>query len=117
MNSRPRRILLQIPAGRCKVEVLIHPEPNGHEEQSPFRAWRQLAKEKRLLCAAVGGIAFAVVLILFQWGIKESLLNSSGLLYSHLKCQLALVNPEYQYVLSTKDVSKRRMYQALGFPG
>lgn len=80
-------------------------------------AWLQLAKEKRSLLAAVGGIAFAVVLMLVQLGFKAALLNSVGLLYSHLRADIALVNPEYQYVVSPKHVSKRRIYQALGFEG
>ena len=86
-------------------------------KQRVFLAWLQLAKEKRRLLAAVGGIAFAVVLMLVQLGFKEALLNSAGLLYSHLEGDIALVNPEYQYLISTKSVSQRRIYQALGFDG
>lgn len=61
-----------------------------------FVAWLQLAKEKRRLLAAVGSIAFAVVLMLVQLGFKEALLKSAGLLPLHL----TLLRILFVYVLT-----------------
>ncbi len=80
-------------------------------------AWLQLAKDKLRLAAAVAGITFAVVLMLVQLGFKETLIESAALLYSHVNADLALINPDYQYILATKNISKRRLYQALSFKG
>jgi putative ABC transport system permease protein len=80
-------------------------------------AWLQLVREKRRLLAAVAGIAFAVILMLLQLGFEEALLGSAGLFHSHLKADLVLISPQYQFLLSSKSITERRLYQALGFPG
>jgi putative ABC transport system permease protein len=80
-------------------------------------AWRQLMKEKRRLAAAIAGISFAVILMLVQLGFEDALLSSAGLQYAHLHGDLALISPEYQFVVATRAFPERRLYQALGVEG
>jgi putative ABC transport system permease protein len=77
-------------------------------------AWLQLTMEKRRLLAAVAGIVFAVVLMLVQLGFEDALLSSAGLLHSRLRADLVLINPQYQFIISPKSFTERRLYQALG---
>jgi putative ABC transport system permease protein len=80
-------------------------------------AWLQLTREKRRFLAAVAGIAFAVVLMLMQLGFEEALLASSDLVQSRLAGDLVLISPNYQYILSPKSFTDRRLVQALGSDG
>ncbi len=76
-------------------------------------AWLQLIHEKRRLAAGVAGISFAVILMLVQLGFEDALLSSAGLHFSHLKYDIALINPQYQYLVGTKSLSERRLYETL----
>jgi putative ABC transport system permease protein len=80
-------------------------------------AWRQLKKEKLRLVAATAGISFAVILMLMQLGFQDALLSSAGLQFAHLDGDLALISPEYQFVIAPGSFPERRLYQALGVPG
>jgi len=80
-------------------------------------AWLQLAKEKRRLAAAIAGVSFAVILMLVQFGFKDALLNSAGLQWRHLKGEIALVSPGYEFLLATNNFTERRLYQALAVDG
>ena len=80
-------------------------------------AWLQLTREKRRFVAALAGIAFAVVLMLTQLGFEDALMTSAGLLHSHFVADLVLINPHYQFVLSTVTFSERHLVQALGSAG
>ncbi len=76
-------------------------------------AWRQLAKEKRRLAAALAGIAFAVILMLVQLGFEQALFKSIRLLYSHFNAELVLISPKYQNVSSPFSFTNRRLSQAM----
>lgn len=78
-------------------------------------AWLQLTHEKLRLVAAVAGIAFAVVLILMQIGFQQALANSGSLVQSALRGDIFLTSRQYEDLLSSKEFSKRRLYQALAF--
>jgi putative ABC transport system permease protein len=80
-------------------------------------AWLQLTREKRRFLAALAGIAFAVVLMMTQLGFEDALLSTSGLVQSRLTGDLVLINPQYQYIVSPKSFTDRRLYQALGCEG
>jgi len=80
-------------------------------------AWHQLAHERLRVAAAITGVAFAVILMLMQLGFEDALLNSAGLHFSHLACDLALVSPQYEFLLATKGFAERRLYQALAVDG
>lgn len=68
------------------------------------------------MLAAVAGIAFAAVLILVQLGFKAALIQSAINFYAHLKCDVAIISPGYQYLLSTRFITQRRLYQAQSLP-
>ena len=79
-------------------------------------AWLQLAHERLRLLAAIAGIAFAVILMLMQLGFEDALLSSSGLHFSHMACDLALVSPQYEFLLAAKGFPERRLYQSMALP-
>ncbi|RUR77849.1 ABC transporter permease DevC [Chlorogloeopsis fritschii PCC 9212] len=80
-------------------------------------AWRQLIKQKTRLLIAIIGIAFADILICAQMGFEASLFESSTAPQRILDADLVLVNPHFQSVYSVKNISRERLYQALGFAG
>ena len=80
-------------------------------------AWLQLAHEKVRLLAAIAGIAFTVVLMLYQIGLLDTLYVTASLVQTRLKGDLVLTSPQYQYLVYSKNFSKRRGYQALAFDG
>jgi putative ABC transport system permease protein len=80
-------------------------------------AWLQLAHERLRLVAATAGIAFAVILMLMQLGFEDALLSSAGLNFAHMSCDLALVSPQYEFLLSAKGFAERRLYQSLAVDG
>jgi putative ABC transport system permease protein len=80
-------------------------------------AWLQLIHERRRLAAAIAGIAFAVILMLMQLGFEDALLSSAGLHFTHMSCDLALVSPQYEFLLATKGFPERRLYQTLVISG
>jgi putative ABC transport system permease protein len=80
-------------------------------------AWLQLANEKARLFAAIAGIAFTVVLMLFQIGLRDALFVTASLVQSRLKGDLVLTSTQYQYLVYSKNFSRRRIYQVLAFDG
>jgi putative ABC transport system permease protein len=77
----------------------------------------QLTQERLRFAAGLAGIAFAAMLMLMQLGFRDALLDSATLVLERLNCDLVLVSPQYQYLLSTKSFSERRLYQALAAEG
>jgi putative ABC transport system permease protein len=80
-------------------------------------AWLQLTHEKIRLFAAIAGIAFTVVLMLFQIGLLDALYVTAALVQNRLHGDLVLISPQYQYLVYSKSFSKQRIYQALAFDG
>lgn len=80
-------------------------------------AWYQLISEKRRLVAALAGIAFAVLLQLMQFGFRDALFTSATTLHSHLRGELVIVSTQYEYLLATGSVTRRRFQQAQAVPG
>jgi putative ABC transport system permease protein len=80
-------------------------------------SWLQLIHEPLRLAAATAGIAFAVILMLMQLGFEDALLSSAGLHFSRMECDLALVSPQYEFLLSSKGFPERRLYQTFAVDG
>jgi putative ABC transport system permease protein len=80
-------------------------------------AWLQLTHQKVRLVAAIAGISFAVVLMLFQLGLLDALFTTASLVQSRLAGDLFITSDQYQYMLTSKSFSRRRLYQALAFDG
>ena len=80
-------------------------------------AWLQLRREKVRLAIAFAGVAFAVLLMLMQIGFQDALFRSAGNLHRHLDAEVFLVGANYNVLCFPTTFSRRRLYQALGFPG
>lgn len=80
-------------------------------------AWLQLTREKLRLLVAVAGVAFAVILIFMQLGFRKALFDSSTRLHERLVGDLFLISPQFDFLAQPKSFSRRRLFQALGFPG
>jgi putative ABC transport system permease protein len=80
-------------------------------------AWLQLSAQKLRLLAAVGGITFAVMLILMQVGFRDALLKSATLVHDRMEGEVVLVSPLYEYLLAASSFPDARLHQALGIDG
>jgi len=76
-------------------------------------AWLQLTREKQRFSVAVAGIAFAVILMLVQLGLRDALYESATKLFDHLQGDLIITSSQYEYLFSTDNFSQRRLYSAL----
>ena len=80
-------------------------------------AWLQLTREPSRLLAAVAGVAFAVLLVFMQFGFSDALYASAVRFHAALVGDLVLINPQTSYLVLTRQFSRRRLYQVLGFKG
>jgi putative ABC transport system permease protein len=79
-------------------------------------AWAQLSHQKVRTGVAMGGIAFANVLIFMQLGFLELFNGGALLLPKHLQGDLFLMNPDSKFIgANTFDLD--RLYQAAAFDG
>jgi len=80
-------------------------------------AWLQLMREKLRLTVAVAGVAFAVILIFMQLGFRNALFESSTRLHEAFAGDLFLISPQFDFLAQPKSFSRRRLLQALSYPG
>lgn len=80
-------------------------------------AWLQLSHEKLRLLAAVSGITFAVVMILLQLGYQYAVLQAASLVQNSLGGEIVLMSRQYDYLMFSKQFTRRRLDQALAFDG
>jgi putative ABC transport system permease protein len=80
-------------------------------------AWLQLRQRKVRMGVALAGVTFAVVLIAMQLGFQDALYRSAVNLHEHLLADVVLVHPYHNFVALPSTISRRRVYQALGYPG
>jgi putative ABC transport system permease protein len=79
-------------------------------------AWRQLADEKKRMAAAVLGITFGIMLMLFQLGLYNGIMAMVVLPHSLLRGELVMTSPNYEYFGSSMEFSRRRLLQARSLP-
>ncbi|HWA84896.1 MAG TPA: ABC transporter permease DevC [Opitutus sp.] len=77
----------------------------------PF-AWLQLRSDRRRFAAAVAGIAFAVIMMMFQLGLREALLKGAVVVHRHLRADLAMISPQYDFIAANEGFTERRLEQA-----
>ncbi|MFN9175609.1 MAG: ABC transporter permease DevC, partial [Synechocystis sp.] len=65
----------------------------------------------------IAGIAFADILIFFQLGILDSLLDGSAKSHQILQGDLVLVNSQFQTLFLVKDFPRERLQQTLAYDG
>ena len=80
-------------------------------------AWQQLTREKRRFAAALAGICFAVTLMMMQLGLRDALYRTATMVHEHMRGDVFLVSPHYEYLLSTRQFTQRRLHRALGLDG
>ena len=79
--------------------------------------WLQLKAQKLRLVAAIMGIAFAVILIFVQLEFREALFVSAVRYHTAMDYDLAMLSPKTDYMISSKQFPRNRLYQVLGFDG
>jgi putative ABC transport system permease protein len=79
--------------------------------------WLQLKHQKLRLFAAITGIAFAVILIFVQLEFREALFVSAVRYHTILDYDLAMLSPKTDYIVSSKQFPRRRLFQVEGFAG
>jgi putative ABC transport system permease protein len=77
-------------------------------------AWLQLSHDKLKLVAAVGGIAFAVMLVFMQLGLRAALFDSSVRLHQGMDYDLVMLSPRTTFLAQTKSFPRSRLYQVAG---
>jgi len=80
-------------------------------------AWLLLKNEPARLLVGIGGVMFAVVLMLMQMGFRDSLYGSAIMFHSHLRADLVLVNPQYEYLAHMKPIARVHLYESLAVDG
>jgi putative ABC transport system permease protein len=79
-------------------------------------AWAQLSHQKVRTGVAMGGIAFANVLIFMQLGFLELFNGGTLLLPKHLQGDLFVMNPNSKFI-GAITFDRTRLYQAAAFDG
>lgn len=80
-------------------------------------AYLQLKKYPRRLLIAIAGIAMSSLGILGQMGFEDSLFRSATRLFQEFDADIAVISPQYQFMVLPAQFSERRLYQALSVPG
>lgn len=89
----------------------------GPELRAAAVAVRLLGHEKPRLVASVGGVAFAVLLMLVQMGFRNSLLDSALQLLDMVEADAVVAHKDKRYLLDNWRIPRQRLYQALAAPG
>lgn len=80
-------------------------------------AWRQLMKEKARLFVAIGGIAFADVLMFFQLGMLDALYDSATNPHRKLQGDLVIINRQVTSLVDMSSFPRTRLHQILAYDG
>ena len=80
-------------------------------------AWRQLMKEKARLLVAIGGIAFADVLMFFQLGMLDALYDSTTNPHQKLQGDLVIINRQVTSIVDMSSFPRARLQQTLAYDG
>ena len=80
-------------------------------------AWLQLRRQPFRTLVGVAGVAFAVTLVFMQLGFAKALFESAVRFHQQLRTDVVLVNPLSEMLPRMAPFARRRLYQALGYPG
>lgn len=78
---------------------------------------RLLLHDKNRLLTSVGGVTFALLLMLMQLGFRNALLDSSLELLRKLDADVVVISEEKEPFLRRDEIPHDRLYQALGAEG
>jgi putative ABC transport system permease protein len=79
--------------------------------------WLQLSHNRTRLIAAIGGVAFASLLVLMQLGFQGALVSSIGLPYRALEADLLISASDMNTLADASPVARARLLQAASVPG
>ncbi len=79
--------------------------------------WLQLRHNRTRLIAAIGGVAFASLLVLMQLGFQGALVGSIGLPYRALEADLLISASDMNTLADANPVARARLLQATSVPG
>ncbi len=79
--------------------------------------WLQLTKHKSRFVVAIGGVAFADLLILMQLGFQGALFSSAVLLHSKLTGDIFIISRQAINISNASTFPRRRLYQAMDVTG
>lgn len=79
-------------------------------------AWLQLVAEKKRFAAALAGITFAVIMMLFQIGLKTALFDQVVAPHIQMKGDVVIVEHDFEYLGLSHVFTKRRLTAAYGLP-
>lgn len=80
-------------------------------------AWLQLQRERIRLLVALAGIAFAVVLMMMQFGFRDALFKAAVRFHEGINADIVLISRQSTALIAMKTFTRRRLYQAAGFAG
>src|SRR6516165_3027417 len=80
-------------------------------------AWCNLTHDPGRLVRCCGGVGFAVVLMFMQYGFRNALLDSNGLLIERFNADLVLVSGRSDTLATNESFSRRQLVRAGGVPG
>ena len=79
--------------------------------------WLQLSHHPLRFGMAIGGVAFAVILVFMQLGFMNMLFDTTVMFHRQLKADIVLVNPAARNLIDIRSFPRRRLMQALGVDG
>ncbi|HIG01719.1 MAG TPA: FtsX-like permease family protein [Myxococcales bacterium] len=80
-------------------------------------SFRLLLHERSRLVASIGGVTFALLLMLLQIGFRNALLDSALQLLRQVDADILVINKEKDPFLARNNMHKERLYQALSVQG
>ncbi len=79
--------------------------------------WLQLTHNRTRLVAALGGVAFANILVLVQFGMLGALQGTIGATYSLVQADILISSSDANTLTDGSPLSRRVMFRALAEPG
>ena len=88
-----------------------------HARQAVGLAAALLLHDRKRLLTSIGGLGFAVLLMLLQLGFRSSLLDSSTALLDALNGDVFVTHKDKDTFLERDSIPRQRLWQALSVPG
>ncbi|MCH2185403.1 hypothetical protein MK280_05975, partial [Myxococcota bacterium] len=85
--------------------------------RAPVFAYRLLAHDRSRSLASIGGVAFALLLMMMQVGFRNSLLSSGLQLIESLDADVIVISEDKYPFLRVRSMPRERLYQALAAEG
>jgi putative ABC transport system permease protein len=79
-------------------------------------AWRQLTRDRKRFATAIAGVAFGVMLMLYQVGLYTAANRMVVFPHRALKGEIVITSKNYEYFYASRPFSKRVLHQVQAFP-